>query len=111
VILRQFHLLAYTCGIVILLCLVIMKLVGPPPPAFPLRTAIVAAMLVLAGYSGVPVTREVREIQPRVSGPMKALSETGPRRARFDHLHSLSTTLMTINMALGLVLLFWYVQE
>jgi hypothetical protein len=110
-ILRQFHLLAYVCGSVILLSLLTLKLVGPPPRAFPVRAAIVVVMLAVAVYSGVPVTREIVQIQSQVSGPMNKLPETDPRRIRFDRLHALSTTLMTINMALGLVLLFWYVRE
>src|SRR5262249_57296914 len=32
-ILRLFHLLAYACGALIILALVVMKFVGPPPPA------------------------------------------------------------------------------
>lgn len=110
-ILRQFHLLAYVCGGVILLCLVALKLIGPPPRAFRVRAAIVVVMLVVAVYSGVPVTHEIAQIQSQVSGLMNKLPDTDPRRVRFDRLHALSTTLMTINMALGFVLLFWYVRE
>jgi len=110
-ILRQFHLLAYVCGSVILLCLLVMKLVGPPPRAFLLRAAIVTAMLALAVYSGVAVSGEIARIQSQVSGPMNTLPDTDPRRVRFERLHATSTTLMTINMVLGLVLLFWYVKE
>jgi hypothetical protein len=68
-------------------------------------------MLSLAAYSGVPVTHEIAQIQSQVSGPMNKLPDSDPRRIRFDRLHALSTTLMTINMALGFVLLFWYVRE
>jgi hypothetical protein len=62
-------------------------------------------------YSGYPVSREIAQIQSHLSGPVNALPETDPRRVRFDRLHQMSTTLMTINMALGLVLLFWYIRE
>lgn len=109
--LRQFHLLAYACGAIILVTLFIMKFMGPPPRAFVGRSAIVAVMLALAVYSGGPVTREIAQLQSAVSGPMNALPDSDPRRARFDRLHATSTMLMTINMALGLVLLFWYVRE
>jgi hypothetical protein len=57
------------------------------------------------------VSREITEIQSHVSGPVNALPDTDARRVRFDRLHQVSTVLMTINMALGLVLLFWYVRE
>jgi hypothetical protein len=42
---------------------------------------------------------------------MSALPQTDARKARFDRLHGMSTTLMTINIGLGLVLLYWYVRE
>jgi hypothetical protein len=110
-ILRQFYQLAYVCAAVILICLFVMKFMGPPPRAFILRAAIVAAMLALAMYAGVPVSREIAQIQSQVSKPMNALPDTDPRRVRFNQLHATSTTLMTINIGLGLVLLFWYVKE
>jgi uncharacterized membrane protein len=110
-ILRRFHFLAYGCGGLILACLVVMKFVGPPPQGFIARMAIVAVMLAIALYSGVPVSREIAQIQSTVSGPISSLPDTDARRARFDRLHGLSTTLMTINMGLGLVLLYWYVRE
>jgi hypothetical protein len=110
-VLRQFHLLAYACAASILVCLSVMKFVGPPPRAFVARIAIVAIMFVLAVYSGVPVSREIARIQSQVSGPVNRLPDTDARRVRFDRLHRTSTALMTVNMGLGLMLLFWYVQE
>jgi uncharacterized membrane protein len=111
VVLRRFYVLAYCCGALVLASLVFMKLVGPPPHGFPVRAAIVGAMLALTIYAGVPLAREIARIQSQVTGPMSRLPETDPRRIRFDHLHSMSTTLMTINIVLGLVLLYWYVRE
>jgi hypothetical protein len=110
-ILRRFHLLAYGCGVVLLVCLFIMKFVGPPPAAFEVRVGIVVVMLGLALYSGIPVSREIAAIQSQVGGPMSALPQSDARKARFDRLHSLSTTLMVVNMGLGLVLLYWYARE
>ncbi len=109
--LRRFHLLAYVCGGVILLALLVMKFAGPPPHAFLPRIAIVAVMLVIAVYSGVPVAREIARIQSQVSGPVNQLAATDPVRMRFDRLHGRSTMLMTVNMAFGLVLLAWYARE
>jgi hypothetical protein len=39
------------------------------------------------------------------------LAATDSRRIEFDSLHELSTRLMMINMAAGLVLLFWEARE
>lgn len=110
-VLRHFHLVAYACAAVILVCLFAMKFVGPPPHGFIPRVAIVAAMLVVAVYSGYPVSREITRVQSQVSGPIHELPSTDARRVRFDQLHQTSTALMTINLALGLVLLLWYVRE
>ncbi|MQA30588.1 MAG: hypothetical protein GEU82_12265 [Luteitalea sp.] len=78
---RLYHLLAYGCGATVFVSLFIMKFVGPPPRAFPLRAAIVFLMLLLAAYSGMRV----------------AADPPAP--------------LATINVGLGLLLLFWYVRE
>jgi hypothetical protein len=110
-ILRRFHLVAYACGMILFVSLFVMKFIGPPPQAFVVRAAIVFVMLLIALYSGVPVTRELAHIQSQVSGPVSRLPETDERRLRFDTLHRTSTMLMTINMGLGLVLLFWYARE
>ena len=110
-VLRQFHLVTYACGAIVLVGLFTMKFLGPPPRAFVPRAAIVALMLGVAVYSGVLVSGELATVQARIEGPVGRLPETDARRLRFDQLHRLSTTLMTINMALGLVLLSWYVRE
>jgi hypothetical protein len=77
--LRQFQLVEYACGAVILVCLLVRKFVGPPPRGFFLRGGLVGVMLAVAIYSGA--------------------------------VHQASAVPMTINMALGFVLLFWYVRE
>jgi hypothetical protein len=110
-ILRRFHLLAYGCGALLLACLFVMKFVGPPPTGFVIRAGIVAVMLAIALYSGIPVSREIAQIQAQAAGPMSALPQSDARKVRFDRLHAMSTTLMTINIGLGLVLLYWYVRE
>jgi hypothetical protein len=110
-ILRRFHLLAYACGAILIVCLFVIKFIGPPPYGFLVRVGIVAVMLALALYSGVPVSRGIAQIQSQVSGPISRLPDTDPRRVRFDRLHRMSTMLMTVNMGLGFVLLFWYARE
>jgi hypothetical protein len=109
--LRTFHLLAYACGAVIFISLFVMKFIGPPPAAFTARATLVAAMLGIAVYSGVPVTEEIEQIQASVGSPVGSLPPGDPRRVRFDRLHRTSTLLMAFNIGLGSVLLFWYVRE
>jgi hypothetical protein len=110
-ILRRFHLLSYLCGGILFVSLFVMKFVGPPPSGFVVRSAIVAAMLAVALYSGLPVSRELEAIQSQLAGPVSNLPASDLRRQRFDDLHRRSTMLMTINLGLGLVLLGWYARE
>jgi hypothetical protein len=78
---HRYQLLAYACGATVFVSLFVMKFVGPPPHAFPLRAAIVFVMLLLAAYSGLRVV-------PDLPAP-----------------------LATLNVGLGLLLLVWYVRE
>jgi hypothetical protein len=80
----RFDLLAYACGAAVVVGLFVMKFLGPPPPAFIPRVAIVFLMLGIAVASATFVAR----IAP-----------------------DLSKMLSAINIGLGLVLLFWYVRE
>jgi hypothetical protein len=73
--------ISYGCGVVTVLGLFVMKFMGPPPHAFVPRAAIVVLMLVISFASALPATGEF------------------------------STTLMVINIGLGLFLLYWYVRE
>lgn len=43
--------LAYACGATALVSLFLLKFVGPPPRAFPLRAALVALMLAIVTYA------------------------------------------------------------
>lgn len=110
-ILRNFHVVEYACGFVVLVCLFAIKFMGPPPHAFIPRVTIIVLMLISSVTSGYAVTPEIVRLQSEVSGPINGLPETDARRVRFDRMHQTSTGLMTVNMALGLVLLFWYVKE
>lgn len=68
-----------TCGAIVLLSLFVIKFVGPPPPAFVPRAAIVALMIGVSALAFVAVL---------------------PAGAA-----------VTVNLAFGAILLFWYVHE
>jgi hypothetical protein len=104
-ILRVFRFLAYGCGAAILVCLSVIKLVGPPPRAFKLRAALVSLMLAIAIYSGLGPTRELTGLASG-SGPI-ALRD----HDRFELLRIKAIVLMATDMMVGLVLLYWYVRE
>jgi hypothetical protein len=105
------HVLAYAYGAVIGFSLLMMKFVGPPPRAFFIRFGIVAVMLALEVYAGTFVDRELAGIRSHASGAIERLPATDERRIAFDRLHATSSAVMGINVALGLVLLFWYARE
>ena len=73
--------ISYGCGIVTVVGLFVMKFMGPPPPAFVPRAAIASVMLLVAFASTLPAAG------------------------------GFITTLIAVNIGLGLVLLCWYVRE
>ena len=78
-VLHQFDLVAYGCGGLIVVCLLVLKFVGPPPAAFVPRLALVMLMLAVTAGASVLARASVR---PKL-----------------------------VDIALGFVLLFWYVRE
>ena len=110
-ILVRFHYLAYGAGAVLFLSLAIMAILGPRPPAFAIRMAIITVMLGVAVYSGVEVLGEIRTIQDAVRTVPSQLAAGDPGRLRFDQLHQLSTRLMAVDIVAALVLLYWEARE
>ncbi|HJZ77403.1 MAG TPA: hypothetical protein VKE51_36985 [Vicinamibacterales bacterium] len=78
---RRTDLVAYACGAVTIVGLLMMKFIGPPPHGFVPRAAL--AILMLAVAIGAGVTRAA----------------------------DTASALLTLNIALGFVLLTWYVRE
>lgn len=73
--------IGYVCGAAVLIGLVVMKLVGPPPRAFFARAGVTAVMIALAAG------------------------------ASFVRSADAALAVATVNIALGFVLLMWYVRE
>ena len=110
-ILARFHYLAYGCGILILVMLVVIALLGPRPKHFAIRCGIVVGMLLVAAYSGLVVLREIDAIQREVGTLPSRLPAGDGRRVRFDELHQLSTRLMMVDLVGALALLYWEARE
>jgi hypothetical protein len=110
-IIARFHYVQYAAGVLLLLSMAGMGLLGPRPRAFAIRAGIIAIMLAIALYSGLVVLGSIDAIQKEVGGLTSRLAATDERRIRFDDLHELSTNLMLLNMAGGLVLLYWEARE
>jgi hypothetical protein len=109
--LSRFHLVAYTCGGLLLVALALMRILGPKPIHFAVRALIVLLMLAIAVYSGVVVLGRIDEIQAMAGMLPSRLPDGNPLRVEFDHLHVLSTRLMTANVIGALVLLYWEARE
>ena len=111
--LGRFHYVAYACGAVLLVTLTARAVLGPRPPSFAVRSAIIGAMLAVAVYSGVIVLASVAGIQREIGENVSpsSLPAADLRRIRFDELHLLSTRLMMVNLVGALVLLFWEARE
>jgi hypothetical protein len=110
-ILQRFPLLAYACGAIVLVSLWVMKFVGPPPSWFVVRSAIVASMLAVALYVGMPVANELEGLRKQLAGSMHDVPDHDARRGRFEALHRRSAALMAVETGLGFFLLLWYVRE
>lgn len=110
-VLHRLHLLGYVAGAVMFVSLTLQRLLGPRPAAYGVRAGIVAAMLALSAYSGFVVSPRLEALQREVGGPVAQLAQTDGRRAVFDRLHRLSTVLLGLVTAGGLVLIGWETRE
>lgn len=109
--LARFHYVAYGCGALLLVMLIIMAVLGPRPKAFAVRCGLVAAMLAVSAYTGVVVLGEIDAIQREVGALPSRLPAGDLRRIRFDELHQLSTRLVMVNLLGALALVYWEAAE
>ena len=110
-ILRRVYLVGGAAGALMFVALTLQRIVGPRPKAYGVRAVIVALMLGLTAYAAILIQPRINTLQVEVGGPMIQLPADDPRRAEFDRLHSLSTTLMSLTMLGGLALLVWESRE
>jgi hypothetical protein len=104
--LRRFHLLAYACGLVLLVSLFARGVLGPRPRRFAVRLGIALLMLAATVYSGTVVASQIARVQAGIGGAPSSLPEGDPRRVQFGRLHATSTGLLMVPMIGGLILLF-----
>lgn len=110
-ILERLHVIAYVAAPVMIVTLSLQRLIGPRPVAVGIRAGLIAAMLGLMLYSGLVVTPDIANAQLGLEGPINRLAADDPRRVEFDRLHGLSSTLVTMAGAGGLILLLWEARE
>ena len=110
-VLRRFHVVGFIAGATLLATLILMKVVGPRPPGFGFRVGLVSAMLALGATTGAFVDPQIAALRAETGGAIRSLGADDPRRVRFGQLHGVSTALMAVTTACGLVLCFWETRE
>jgi hypothetical protein len=111
-ILRRFHLVAYGCGAVIVLSLLVRAILGPRPRRFAIRAGIALLMLGASLYSGLVVSSAIGRVQRDLGGvAVSSLPEADGRRIEFIRLHQHSTVLHFVPLVGGLLLMFWELKD
>jgi hypothetical protein len=64
-------------------------------------------MLALTLVSSTVISRHIERVHAAIGGSVASLATGDPRRAEFGRLHGLSTGLMLVNIAGGLLLFYW----
>jgi hypothetical protein len=109
--LRQFHHVSYVAAGIMLAALVAMRIIGPRPPGFGLRVTLIALMLGATLAAALVVDPQILRLRASVGVPIATLPEGDARRIDFGRLHALSTSLMGLAIAGGLVLCIWETRE
>jgi hypothetical protein len=108
---RRLYLVGCAAGALMFVALTLQRIVGPRPKAYGVRAVVIAIMIGLTAYALKIIQPRIEMLQTEVGRPMIQLPSEDPRRAEFDRLHSLSTTLMSLTMLGGLALLVWESRE
>ena len=106
---RQFHLVAYGCGALVLLSLIIRRVLGPRPRRFAIRFGIATLMLAATLYSGLVLTPSIEHAQQQVGAnvAVASLDASDPRRVEFGRLHAQSAMIQFVPLLGAVLLVFW----
>ncbi|MEP7117164.1 MAG: DUF4149 domain-containing protein [Acidobacteriota bacterium] len=110
-VLRRVLVAGEVAGVVMLVAMTILRLLGPKPLSYGLRALLIGAMLAVNAYTAHVVLPETDGLRREMSGPVAQVAADDPRRARFDQLHGLSTTLVTAIALAGIALAAWEARE
>ena len=110
-ILRRVLLAGDVAGVVMLVSMTILRLFGPKPVSYGIRAVLLGAMLAANVYTVHRLLPEAEQLRRDINGPMAAVAATDPRRVRFDHLHQLSTMIVTAMALSGIAVAAWEARE
>ena len=105
--LRRFRFFEYGSATILLGCLGTLFSRTPRPTAIGIRVVTVVAMLGVSLYSGFGITGQIDTLQLEIQRNIASLTDTSPFAARFDHLYTLTTSLLLVNLGGGLSLIYW----
>ena len=105
--LRRFRFFEYWSATILLGCLGVLFYRTPRPAAVGIRAITVLVMLGVSLYSGLGITGQIDAIQQEIGNDLASLAESSQYAARFDSLYSLTTSLLLVNLAGGLSLIYW----
>lgn len=109
--LRRVLIAGEMAGVVMLVALTVLRLLGPKPLSYGIRAALIGVMLLATAYTAHIVLPEADGLRREIGAPMASLAPEHPARARFDHLHALSTQLVTAVAVAGIVIAAWEARE
>ena len=110
-VLRRVLLVGDVAGVVMLVSMTILRLLGPKPISYGIRAVLLGAMLVVNAYTAHVLLPEAESLRREINAPMASVSDTDPRRVRFDQLHRLSTMLVTAIALTGVIVAAWEARE
>ena len=110
-VLRRVLLVGDVAGVVMLVSMTIRRLLGPKPISSGIRAVLLGAMRVVNAYTAHVLLPEAESLRREINAPMASVSDTDPRRVRFDQLHRLSTMLVTAIALTGVIVAAWEARE
>ena len=105
--LRRFRFFEYGSATILLGCLAALSYRVPRPKAIGIRIVTVAAMLSISLYAGLGITGQIEAVQAAIQTNVASLSDTSQFSDRFDTLYTQTTSLLLLNLAGGLSLIYW----
>ena len=105
--LRRFRFFEYGSATILLGCLATLSFRSPRPAAIGVRVITVAAMLAVSLYAGFGITEQIEALEGVIASNLALVSDTSTLDARFNHLHTMTTLLLLVNLGFGLSLIYW----
>jgi len=108
--LSSLHWIGIVCGLVFLICSVLLALIEGGPTPFHRRDLLLVVMLLITLGTHFGIERRMNSLKAEM-GVIDTISQDDSRRVQFNRLHKWSTKLEGSVFLFGIVLLFLEVRE